>query len=157
MAKPKIQWIEQVDEGGCSVACLAMLMDTTYARVRDEYKKFCPTCGPAEDEQIDQFLAEHGFALQRIYRYRAYDDQWRKWPPTPWAERHLAMVTQTKSDYYSHYVVMDYKGNVYDPADKEYKSGKLRRYYEVEWVAGVFPCIQPSFEPDKKLSIIASQ
>lgn len=100
--------------------------------------QFCGRCG-VEDDAIEQFLTEHGFSTQRIWQYRDYDGTKREiWPPKPWAERHLAMVTQTDEDVFQHYVVMDGKGKVYDPADPAYRDCDLSRYYEVHWVSAIY-------------------
>lgn len=132
-----MQWVEQVEKGGCGIACLAMLLDTTYARIVEMAPDLCGKCGVEEAVMFD-FLAEHGYAVQRVEQAKASDGTKRKkWPPKPWADRHLVMVMQTKDDVAAHYVVMDAKGNVYDPADPEYRRTRLSRYYSVEWVAAV--------------------
>lgn len=136
----KVLWVEQVDKGGCSIACAAMLLGTTYARVREMAPQFCGACG-VDPEQLDHFLAEHGLAVRRLFRFSEHTGEARaKWPPKPFAELHLVMVSQTKkdADAYQHYVVMDGVGNVYDPSDPEYKKCRLSRYYRVEWVAGIY-------------------
>lgn len=135
---PKVQWVEQVDKGGCGLACLAMLLDTTYARIVEWGPELCGKCG-MEDDQMEQFLASKGMAWQRVWQHREFDGKEHEpWPPEPWAERHLCSVVQTPLDMVGHFVVMDRDGACYDPADTELKPRRLTDYHEVEWVAGVF-------------------
>ena len=137
--RKRITWLEQVDTAGCGIACLAMLMGTTYARVREAFPRFCNNCG-IDPPHMDHFLAVNGYAVQRIYPERYHDGkQNAPWPPKPFAERHLVLVRQTLKDISadSHYVVMDWQGRVYDPADPHYTPSKLSRYFAVDWVAGV--------------------
>lgn len=132
-----ISWVEQVDNGGCGLACLAMLLDTTYARIVELAPDLCGKCGVNQTE-MDHFLAEQGFSVRRLYRDRRFDGVRRtKWPPKPFAERHLVSVWQTRNDIWDHWVVMDAKGNVYDPADPACTKSRLSRYYRVSSVAGV--------------------
>lgn len=130
-------WVEQVDKGGCGIACLAMLLDTTYARIVELAPELCGKCG-VEQTELDHFLAEQGFAVQRLYPDRRFDGLRRTlWPVKPFADRHLVSVVQSKADIWGHWVVMDGKGVVYDPADPEFKKSKLSRYYRVTSIAGV--------------------
>jgi hypothetical protein len=141
-----IKWCEQVGKSGCGLAISAMVLSTrdpnvTYARVVEMAPKWChERCG-LEDVQLDEFLAEHGWAVQRKWKVRDFDKQIKsKWPPKPWAELHICSVYQTKDDFLrgdGHYVVMDAKGLVYDPADPQYTKCRLSRYYDIEWVAAV--------------------
>lgn len=131
-----IQWIEQT-RGGCGIACIAMVTGETYARIMDQYRTFCGNCG-MEDQQLDHFLAEYGFAMQRIWPDKHFDGAKRKpWPPKPWADIHIASVWQTRGDVDGHYVVVNRRGIVYDPADSAFTPSRLSRYHRVEWLAAV--------------------
>lgn len=133
-----ITWVEQVDSGGCGLACLAMLLDTTYARIVELAPDLCGKCGVNQTE-MDHFLAEHGLHVRRLYQKQRFDGKFRApWPPKPFADRHLVGVVQTKTDVWGHWVVMDEKGVIYDPADPEFKKSKLSRYYKVESIAGIW-------------------
>jgi hypothetical protein len=134
---PKIQWVEQVEDGGCSRGCLAMLLGVTYARIVELTPGFCGRCGIHDDSQVFQVLADHGFAVQQVWPYTEYSDANRTpWPPKAFAPVHICSVTQTKQDFYGHYVCMDSKGVVYDPALPEFQPRALSDYHDVEWVAG---------------------
>ena len=143
-----IQWCEQVGKSGCGLAISAMVLSTqdpniTYARVVEMAPNWChDRCG-LDDMQLDEFLAEHGFAVQRLWQARDFDKKLKaKWPPKPWATLHVCAVYQTKNDALlgdGHYVVMDSKGLVYDPADPQYTKCRLSRYHSVEWVAAIYP------------------
>ena len=133
-------WQEQAGDSGCGIACLAMLLDLPYARVKQLAPRFCDTLCGVTYEHLFQFLAEQGYAVQCIERVRWYDGAIRKpWPPRPWADRHLVNVDQTRTDIDDHYVVLDRRGRVYDPADAAYAPSRLSRYYRVNWVAAVIP------------------
>lgn len=138
-----IQWIEQVDEGGCGLAVLAMLTGETYARLREHFPVFCNTHG-IDHWVMDDYLADMGYAIRRVYKVQHYlEDVRAKWPVKPFAEKHFALVYQTRKDAelginHSHYVALDARFNVYDPADKEYVKSKLSRYHKVLWIAGVY-------------------
>lgn len=141
-------WQEQVDDGGCGLACLAMLTDQPYARVRSEFPRFCNNCG-VDGDTILHWLADHGHAIQKLSRYQEYAGTQRRWPARPWADRHLVLLYQTRKDCEldslsgtfenSHYVVLDREGNCYDPADAAYTPCRLSRYYRVIWIAAVYP------------------
>ena len=142
-----VVWQEQVLKSGCGYAIAAMVLSTddptiTYARVTEMAPHWChEKCGIG-DEQLDEFLAEQGWAVQRVWPASDFDKEIKaKWPPKPWAEVHVCSVYQTRNDFLrkdGHYVVMDGKGLVYDPADPEYTRCRLSRYYDVEWVAAVY-------------------
>lgn len=141
-----IVWQEQVDDGGCGLACLAMLTDQPYARIRASFPNFCNNCGIDGDVML-HWLAAQGYAVQKLTRYQEYDGAMRRWPPRPFAERHLVLLWQSKRDFQldaagsslanSHYVVWDKNGDVFDPADSQYTPSRLSRYYRVIWVAGI--------------------
>lgn len=140
-----IEWIEQPDEpsGGCGIACLAMLTGVNYVQLTISAPKFCATCGVAYQDMFD-YLAEQGYSLRVVNRVNAATKALRTpWPPKPFADKHLVMLYQTRADFLvgeeeAHYVVMDDKGVVYDPALPEFVKKRLRDYYRVEWVAGVY-------------------
>ena len=132
-----IQWVEQVDSGGCGIACLAMLLDTTYARIVELAPELCGKCG-VEMRDMDHFLAENGLSVRRLWPSKRFDGARRpKWPVKPFAEKHLVQVLQNRTDVWDHWVVMDEKGVVYDPADPEFKKSRLSRYHRVISIAGV--------------------
>lgn len=142
-----IPFIEQVLKSGCGLSIGGMVIGTedpemTYARMVALAPNWChEKCG-AEDLELDELLAEHGWALQRKWQSRKFDGQIKAvWPPKPWARLHIVSVYQTEPDYIrgdGHYVVMDGKGIVFDPADPKHVKCKLDRYHDVEWVAAVF-------------------
>lgn len=124
---------------GCGIAALAQLTDTDYNRIRELAPALCEKCGVHDDTVMWQFLSEHGYALQMKWEFREYDEEkLEEWPPKPWAERHLCSVVQTAKDVYGHYVAMDAKGVVYDPALEQFAPKTLGDYYTVEWVAGLY-------------------
>lgn len=144
----EIVHVEQVDKSGCGLAIssmvfMALIDDSyTYARLREVAPRWChEKCG-AQDEDLFELFAEHGIAMQLRKEAREFDGQIKaKWPPKPWADIHVCSVYQTRDDWKrgdGHYVVMDRKGVVYDPADPVHVKCRLSRYYLVEWVAACF-------------------
>lgn len=138
-----MEWVRQSGapgrNGGCGIACLGMLLDLDYNAVREIAPELCEKCG-VEQEVMDAVLSARGFAVMRVTQYQPFDDTTLpKWPPKPFAPRHLVLVTQTRKDHVAHWVTTDARGRVYDPADDEYTPSRLSRYYRVESVAGVFP------------------
>ena len=115
-----------------------MLLGVTYARIVEMTPAFCGTCGIHDDSVVWQFLAEHGYAVRPLWQFREYNDEKREWPPKPFAPMHLCSVTQTSKDFYGHYVCMDAKGVVYDPALPAFSPKSLDDYHDVDWVAGVY-------------------
>jgi hypothetical protein len=147
MAKTlSVKFIEQVLKSGCGLSIGGMVLSTedpdmTYARMVAIAPRWChEKCG-AEDSELDELLAEHGWAMQRLWKARKFDGEIKEvWPPKPWARMHIASVYQTEVDYDredGHYVYMDRRGIVYDPADPKHIKCKLDRYFNVEWVAAV--------------------
>ena len=129
-------WQEQL-KGGCSVAVIAMITGETQQAILNTFSTFCGQCG-TDDGNLDHLLAEFGYAVQRLWPDKLFDGLKRTpWPPKPWAEKHIASVYQRKADVDGHYVCVDRRGRVYDPADAEYIPSRLSRYYRVEWIAGV--------------------
>lgn len=133
-----LEWQEQVP-GGCSVAVVAMVTGLTQPAVLNTFKTFCGHCG-TDDETLDHLLAELGYAVQRKWPDKQFDGEKRKpWPPKSWADLHICSVYQTRGDVDGHYVAMDRKGIVLDPADAERTPSRLSRYARVEWVAAIVP------------------
>lgn len=137
-----MEWVMQTGapgrNGGCGIACLAMLTQESYNKVRELAPDLCEKCG-VEVEPMDHYLAEQGFAIRRLHEYKEFDGKAaERWPPKPFAEQHLCLVLQTRKDHVAHYVCMNDKGLVFDPADIEYTKCRLSRYYRVFWVAGIY-------------------
>lgn len=133
--------VEQPDDppGGCGIAALAMLLDLTYVQMQNAAPDLCAKCGVEYDVLFD-ILAQFGYGVQAVQRMRASDGSLRTpWPPRPWMKRHLVCVMQTAEDSVAHYVVMDARGIVLDPADARRRECKLSRYYAVEWIAALVP------------------
>lgn len=136
-------WIEQPDDppGGCGIASLAMLLDTNYVQMTILAPELCAKCG-VDAPVMHGVLAEQGYAVQTFTRTDG-----KPWPPKPWADKHLCLVWQTKADFdkdarrgtseQTHWVCMNEKGVVYDPALEEFQPKRLRDYYRVLSVAAV--------------------
>lgn len=143
-----IEWLQQPDEppGGCGIASLAMLLETNYVEMTILAPQLCARCG-VDDEAMYAVLAEHGYAVQTLTAQKPDGTPRKPWPPKPWAERHLCLVWQTRDDFQrdaacadatnTHWVVMNGKGIVYDPALPTFLPKRLRDYYKVLTVSAI--------------------
>lgn len=145
-----MDWLQQPDEppGGCGIASLAMLLGTNYVEMTILAPQLCAKCG-VEDEAMYAVLAENGYAVQTIEPIRPDGTPRKPWPPKPWADQHLALCWQTRDDFMrdaprgtsenTHWLVMDRRGIVYDPALPTFMPKRLRDYYRVLSVSAVVP------------------
>jgi hypothetical protein len=138
-----IQWIQQEDEMGCVLACLAMVMGRTYSQVKTDFVCFDGRGLCHEDAY--EYLADNGFAVAKKFKGRNYvhppadkynyDKEWRtEWPPAPFAEVHLCLV-ECHEKAPAHMVVMLGDGRVLDPVSPQPRT--LANYHRVCNVAGV--------------------
>ena len=116
MPHAAIRHVHQPDNHSCVVACLAMVTGLSFAAVRRELgRHVCPSCG-VTDKVFYAFLANHGYAVQRIARKNAYRTGKRHpWPPVPFADVHVASVKTTGYQKAAHAVVWFRDGRVFDP------------------------------------------
>lgn len=145
-----LEWVEQPDDppGGCGIASLAMLLDTNYVQMTIMAPELCAKCG-VSDEAMHAVLAEHGYAVQALTAHLPNGEPRKPWPPQPWADKHLCLVWQSRADFdkdvrrgsseQTHWLVMDGRGVVYDPALEAFQPKRLRDYYRVLSVAAVVP------------------
>lgn len=111
-----LHWVGQEDPEGCGVAVLAMLTDDSYAKVRaiidaDEWVGHSGDWrkGGVAQPVLERYLTQRGWFFAR--RYSTWDTG-GEWPPTPFADRHYAIVANAGG---GHFVVMDRAGVVLDP------------------------------------------
>lgn len=128
--------IQQEEEMGCGVACLAMVTDEDYFTARRRFVRQDFTEKGLTHLALDRRIAEAGFAIQRRYPKKG-----EAWPPEPFAEMHICRVRVHgaigNGPKAHHYVFMTEYGHVWDPAFSE-GVGSLGDYARVLDVAGIF-------------------
>lgn len=133
-----IRHVRQEDSNGCGVACLAMVTGQDYRTVRSWFRvrawQNARWDGRTLDEltreviephdfarhgithwEVQQFLAEHGYASALLWKDRRPDDPRAVWPEA-FAETHIVSVQVVTGN---HYVVWLSDGRVLDPSGGE--------------------------------------
>jgi hypothetical protein len=132
----KIKHVAQEHDKGCVIACIAMVLGWDYQVVAAEFHNDFNKSGINIDFAAD-FLGEHGFSVieksgTRYLDLAAHNRRMMQ----PFAPIHLVSVQQfVDKPKTTHCVVMDAKGKIYDPADK---NAKDILYYSVHSVLGFF-------------------
>jgi hypothetical protein len=138
MDKP-IKYVKATLTNSCVPACLAMVTGKTLKRVIKEIYEHWEDTGRYEgigDDILDQYLAQNGFAVQRIrYEYEPNKLLIEGWPIDPFAPIHIVDVWSS-NPVGMHAVVMDKDGVVYDPSNKRIKS--ITDYQRVFTISGVW-------------------
>lgn len=131
------RWVRQEHPLGCGIACLAMILQVTYAEANDMFSIFNGT--GVRTVQMDEFLACYGFAVARIWsrtELKSYRRRKRPfWPVKPFAPLHFCLVKVSSDRPIFHYVVMLEDGSVLDPEFPEPTT--LAHYEAVEYITGV--------------------
>lgn len=132
-----VQWVGQEEQWGCGCAAVAMLTGRTYQQIKEHVERDQDQDG-MHSGAWEEVLAEHGYAVAKIYRVSAYP--WQNcerdvWPPPPWADLHLAEVVVSGGSRGSHMVVMLADGTVLDPLTPEPR--RLANYSAVFWVGAI--------------------
>lgn len=135
------EWIGQRQIRDCGVAALAMLTGKSYEAIAAYFRNPDFSVKGLYLVGIDDYLADHGFAVARKKRYLGFfhDDKApprEPWPPEPFAEMHLCEVKVNEKSPVYHFVVMLRDGSCLDPLTPERK--RLSDYHQVLNVAGVF-------------------
>lgn len=128
-----INWVQQEDKYGCTVAAVAMVVGKTYQEVRSYFTIDFSKSGAILEDWHD-YLFDNGFICHRTHRFLHLKEiNLRKpvWPPEPFAPIHICNVINEVS---AHAVVMLENGDVLDPAWPGVH--KLTDYKEVYWVTG---------------------
>lgn len=132
----KIQHVAQKHDKGCVVACIAMVLGWGYDEVVTEFDNDFDKKGISAEFAKD-FICEHGYSVieRRGTHYldvRSHNQRMM----VPFAPVHIVTVRQyIDLPKHSHAVVMDAKGRIYDPGDKD---AQTIIYYSVEHIMGFF-------------------
>lgn len=138
----QIQLVEQEDYAGCLVACLAMVTRQTYQQVKrwDGFtgKNFREKHGGLSHLDVEQYLADHGFASALRFRWFpgcAHDGHHTRdpWPTAAFAPVHILGVRNSGQ----HGIVLLGDGQtVLDPLFRAPQ--RLSDYSDVGYMLGVF-------------------
>lgn len=124
--------VRQEDRYGCAIACVAMLLDRTYAEMRGAVGE--PGNGFTHDAW-GELLSRGGYALQHMYRIDQITQRPRAvWPLEPWAPIHVCTVDAGGPG--AHLVVMAADGTIIDPATSTL--GRLSDYRAVISMTGLY-------------------
>lgn len=132
-----ISHIRQADDAGCLVACLAMVTGQPYEQVRRKIvniygKAVSGERGGIHEGDVENYLADHGFAMQKKYRWFGANIQRLPWPAEPFAPVHILGVRGAGA----HGVVMLPDLTVFDPFCVEPRH--VNDYPEVAYMIGVW-------------------
>lgn len=132
-----VQHVSQRDAWGCGIASLSMVTGLSYDEIRDEFvslgKTFEGERAGLHEVDLEQFLADHGFAVGKKYRWHGVNIQRPTWPAAPFAPVHICSVRNPGG---WHFVVMLEDGRVLDPIDDSPKT--IAAWPEVGYVMGVW-------------------
>lgn len=133
----EIKHSKQQHRFGCGPACLAMLTGIPYARIVEDFggdKGFDETTRGITHHDCDGWLAEHGYATSRFWKFRHGNKPRDPWPMPPWTDTHLVMVEITGG---THFVVLLKDGTVLDPNQEKSTTLSDPTYLSVCQMAGV--------------------
>jgi hypothetical protein len=137
-----IDLVLQSDAKGCCVAVLAMVTGKSYLAVKSETADLWKEGG--SDYRINQYLADHGFAVQYHYHYDQFKIEATEehgtryglkdgpWPLPPFAPAHILL---TRNEVMSHWIVMGPDGEILDPV---FGRGRDTSQYEVTKMIGIW-------------------
>lgn len=131
VATPKL--VRQKDKRGCAIACLSMITGIDYDQIGQELAEYHWKADGLTSRAADQYLADHGYAVQRRYPVHANGKPRPEWP-TLFTDVHIAKVSKPQS----HHVIVLRDGTVLDPEHAETK--RLGDYQGVHSIAGVYKC-----------------
>lgn len=132
----QIKHVQQKHDKGCVVACIAMVLGWDYDKVASKFHNDFNRKG-TDSEFAKQFLCDHGFSVieKRGTGYLNIANH-NKRMMEPFAPIHIVSVQQfIDKPHQCHCFVMDSKGKIYDPDDKDRKE---ILFYEARHVMGFF-------------------
>lgn len=139
MEYPPLKYVAATEDNSCVVACLAMVTGKTLKTVFKDIRESWESKGKLEgltDEIVDPYLAQNGFAVQRMYdEYKPSMLLIEGWPIDPFAPIHIVDVWSSNPAG-MHSVVMDKEGKIYDPSNRKIKS--ITQYQRVFSITGIW-------------------
>lgn len=146
-----MNYVKQQHSNGCMVACAAMIIGTDYWTAMQD-----ALGGEAVEKfdgwstfQLDHMLAEHGWAVGRIYQYSRNVEKCEggcttnrirePWPLDFFAPLMHVMVKVFEGSNVEHSIVVE-NGVVFDPLFPERKT--LGGYFRISSMAAVVRCVR---------------
>jgi hypothetical protein len=140
------QYVAQPNGYGCTVACLSMIVGTTYETMESWLlAQGLPRTRLEQglwDGQYLEALDRHGFVYIRRYRCDPFinGQQRSEWPPRPFAPVHMLCVDVTAGH---HAILMTNDGGILDPFKRERTTLQHPDYREIVVIVGVWPRSAP--------------
>lgn len=130
----KIQYVAQKDPAGCAVACMSMVTEIPYDKVKAHFNADFNKDGLSADH-TREFVQDRGFSAIEVLS-RGYNNlnSSNKRMARPFAEVHILSVCPKVDSKMNHAIVMDRRGRIYDPEDPKRKD--LSHYYHIVRVTG---------------------
>jgi hypothetical protein len=128
--------ILQEERFGCTIACMAMVLDQTYAQVRQYFETDFDKDG-LDFEKIVEFLGDNGLSIlhKKSLNY-AHKDIHRKELFKPFAPAHIVRVLPQFDNEFAHVIAMDSKGKIFCPSGET--DATIRSCYSVTDTIGLY-------------------
>lgn len=144
----KFEYVPQEHDCGCSAACIAMALGVKYQDVVKHFRQDFDRQG-LTDREVGDYIGDHGFSLIRKTAHCFMDIQSsNEKMMQPFADIHIVSARQFINSKMGHSFVMDSKGAIFDPENKDAKS--LDRYYSIDTVLGFFDERKKIARPKRK-------
>lgn len=132
----KVTYVAQKHDCGCAIACIAMVLGVRYDDVEPHFRQNFDRHGLC-DREITGYVVDHGFSVIRktadgYMDIKASNERM----VLPFADIHIVSARQYSNSKMGHSFVMDSKGEIFDPENKDRKS--LSDYYAIDTVLGFF-------------------
>lgn len=132
----KIKFVKQEDRKGCVAACLAMITGKTYKQVTGDFENDFSADGLTSDDMIS-YLSDHGYSvIKKSVETTTHKDFAREELLRPFAPMHILTVQWYAEGRYTHVVVMDADGKIYDPY--ETPEEEVRTAYQIIEIFGIY-------------------
>lgn len=134
----KIKWIEQKHKSSCSIACIAMILDFDYDFIIDQFENDFDTKGNTL-ELAKKYLTYNGMNCIELRSF-GFEEilQINQKMLRPFADIHYISIQQFIDSKTNHAVVMDNKGRIFDPGDKNRTKFTHDDLFEVSSVLGLW-------------------
>jgi hypothetical protein len=133
-----IKYVAQKHKSGCAVACMAMILDFDYDFIDSQFLQDFNKSGINKDPLVEYFTFN---GLGCIAKIPVGFDQiliQNKEMLKPFADIHFVSIRQAPDTKLHHAVVMDNKGRIYDPDNKDRKKLTTDYAFEISYVLGLY-------------------
>lgn len=131
----KMVKINPEHSSGCAPACIATILGWKYDDVTKLFACDFSKEGITHEQSI-QFIAYHGYdALTKEVMYHNHIDTRRPEMLKPFADVHFISTRPYVDSVDGHAIIMDKKGNIFDPHKPEWR---IETFYEILKVTGLW-------------------